>query len=574
VINSTNAPGARGGNAFEFKWDIPDTFDNSARDLVSFACDTVAVGGTHCSGQVETGIILDDAQNPSTNGASSTGEFLDWCVDIFPTDGVCDTTRHPLPHGAVVPAAILGGPFPPGSNLLVRARFSADVNNATLCIDYNAGFFDPPDQCGDVTSSGESFDATTQSALAYSFATFTVPMLSFPVNADMGWYLFEDDDNFGGEADLNDAFCDTLDPVPVGGAANTTQDGGEGRTCLLDSHYVVAAVPAPHQVHLTNDESPAPGDQGPTFCQDANRNKGNLVLTGAVDQVIGCVFDQFALIEGTTDQKDPADLMGNVSVTFELDGPATFLECEGSAVVVSADGHTCHLENANLEVADNKYEAEWTGSAIPGGAPTAPVTITFCYDPEDNGCADQTPPLVESITKTLVAGIDHVHLRKTRNLTFHPNCHVGPVSITRRAGTRVSLTACLHDIFHNFSALDAPLAWRLDTSGPFTGADPARFVGQPDQCFGDDCDFTLDQFRTLFGLPGGAPITAGAFDGTGKAKATVTARPRAAGHLTRVFACLDLDQNGECDALQPSIVPAELFFFLTNTEALMQIHWK
>jgi len=473
--------------------------------------------------------------------------------------------RHPLFHGSVVPAAVVGGPFPVGSELLVRARFSADVNFATLCVDFNAGWFDPADGCD--PPNAESFDATTQSALAYSFVTFTVPMNTIPVNQDMGWYLFEDDDNFGGEADLNDGFCDVLDPVPAGGGANTLADGTEGRTCLLDSHYVASAIPIPEEVHLTNDENPAPGDQGPTFCEDANRQKGDLVLTGFEDQVIGCVFDQFAPVAEGSDQKDPADLLGNVSVTFHLDGPAVFTECEGSAGAVSADGHTCHLENANLEVADNKYEAEWTGTAIPGGAPTAAVDITFCYDPEDNGCADQVVPLVDVVHKTLAAGIDHVHLRKTRNLQFNPNCHVGPVSITRRAGTRVSLTACPHGVFHNFSSLDAPVIWRLDTSGPFTGADPARFVGQPDQCFGDDCDFTLDNF-----LGGFAP--ASAFDGTGKAIARVTARPRAAGHLTRVFACLDLDLNGECDALQPSIVPAFLFFALTNTEALMQIHWK
>ncbi len=563
------SPGVGVDTAFELFYDIPVTQDGSARDIVSFACDTVAGPSvSHCSGQAETGVILDDAAT-STN--SSSGELLDWCVDVPPLTGTCDTARHPAGHGSAVPAAVLNGPFPPGSNLLVRARFSTDVDNATLCIDFHADAFDPPNDC--TAPGAESFDATTQSAPAFSFAGFTVPMNSFPVNSEMGWYLFEDDDNFGGEADVADGYCHSGSPVPAGAVVGGLPDlegGGEGRTCLLDSHYIVAAVPVPAQVHLTNDESVLPGDQGPTFCQDGNRQKGDLVLTGSEDQVIGCVFDQFAELDAN-DNKDPADLLGHEPVTFELTGPATIDECEGLTTVIANSGTTCHLENANTDVADNKYEMEWHATALPNGGPTATVSIVFCEDPEDNGCAD-AGTLQDSVTKTVVAGINHVHLRKTRNLQFHPNCHVGPVSITRRAGTRVSLTACLHDIFHNFSALDAPVIWRLDTSGVFSGAaDPARFVGQPDQCFGDDCDFTVDQ---LFGI---APFTAADFDGTGKAIAKVTAKPRAAGHLTRVFACLDLDLNGECDALQPDFIVHVLEVLgldLTNTEALMEIHWK
>jgi len=563
------APGVGVDNAFELFYDIPVTQDGTARDIVSFACDTVSGPSvSHCTGQAETGVILDDAGTGSTNGASSSGELLDWCVDTPPLTGTCNTARHPAGHGSAVPAAVVNGPFPPGSELLVRARFSTDVDNATLCIDFHADAFDPPNQCGDTPAGGESFDSTTQSAPAFSSAGFTVPMSSFPVNSEMGWYLFEDDDNFGGEADFNDGFCHSGSPTPVG--AGGVPDPGEGRTCLLDSHYIVAAVPTAAQVHLTNDESVAPGDQGPTFCQDGNRQKGDLVLTGSEDQVIGCVFDQFAELNAN-DDKDPADLLGNEPVTFELTGPATIDECEGLTSVIANSGTTCHLESANTEVADNKYEMEWHATQLPNGGPTAAVSITFCVDPEDNGCAD-SGTLQDTVNKTVVAGIDHVHLRKTRNLQFHPSCHVGPVSITRRAGTRVSLTACLHDIFHNFSALDAPVIWRLDTSGVFSGAaDPARFVGNPDQCFGDDCDFTIDQ---LFGI---APFTAADFDGTGKAIAKVTAKPRAAGHLTRVFACLDLDLNGECDALQPDFITHVIEILglnLTNTEALMEIHWK
>jgi len=564
------APGVGVDTAFELFYDIPATQDGSGRDIVAFACDTIVQTG-HCTGQAETGVILDDAGTGSANGASSSGEFLDWCVDTPPLGGGCDTARHPLGHGTAVPAAVTNGPFPPGSQLIVRARFSTDVDNATLCIDFHADAFDPPDQCGTTPAGGESFDTTTQSAPAFSTGTFFVPMNSFPVNSEMGWNLFEDDDNFGGEADGNDGFCATGSVVPTGSASSqTAQDGGEGRTCILSSIYVVAALPTAAQVHLTNDESVAPGDQGPTFCQDGNRQKGDLVLTGSEDQVIGCVFDQFAELNAN-DDKDPADLLGHEPVTFELTGPATIDECEGLTSVINAAGTACHLEDANTEVADNKYEMEWHATNLPNGGPTAAVSITFCVDPEDNGCAD-SGTLQDTVNKTVVAGINHVHLRKTKNLQFHPNCHVGPVSITRRAGTRVSLTACLHDIFHNFSALDAPVIWRLDTSGVFSGAaDPARFVGQPDQCFGDDCDFTVDQ---LFGI---APFTAADFDGTGKAIAKVTAKPRAAGHLTRVFACLDLDLNGECDALQPDFITHVLEVLglnLTNTEALMEIHWK
>jgi hypothetical protein len=581
------APGVGVDTAFELFYDIPVTEDGVARDLVSFACDAVIAAG-HCTGQAETGVILDDAAT-STN--SSSGELLDWCVDTN-NDGTCDTARHPAGHGSAVPAVVPFGPFPVGSTLLVRARFSADVggapDDATLCIDFHADAFDPPNNCD--SPGGESFDATTQAAPAYSTATFTVPTGSFPVNAEMGWYLFEDDDNSnGGEADNADGYCHSGSPVPVGAVDPLTglpalDDTGEGRTCLLDSHYIVAAVPTAAQVHVTNDDQapfdptningtfgPNPGDDTVGGqCENANRAKSDLVLTGAEDDVIGCVFDQFAELD-TAGNKDIADALAHESVTFELTGPGHIDSCEGLTGKVEAGGTSCHLESAStLDGVGNgsvKYEMDWHATAIPGGGPTAAVTITFCEDPEDNGCAD-AGVLQDTLNKTVAAGINHVHLRKTRNLTFNPNCHVGPVSITRRAGTRVSLTACLHDIFHNFSSLDAPVIWRLDTSGVFSGAaDPARFIGQPDQCFGDDCDFNI---FSLFDA-------AGDFDGTGKAVAVVTAKPRAAGHLTRVFACLDLDLNGECDALQPDFIVHVIEILgldLTNTEALMEIHWK
>jgi hypothetical protein len=566
------APGVGVDKAYEFFWDIPQQFDAVARDVVGVACFANVIDAAHCSAQAETGVIIDDSGTGSAGGASSSGKIDSWCVDVPPVGNGCDTFSHAVNNGTTIPAFTPGGPFPAGSNIIFTAHVSADVNFASLCVDPHADAFDPPNVCA------FQLKVTTQAAQAFATAKFSVPIAVFPLGSEIGIWLFEDDDNLGGEADDNGGFCDTGNPVPFG--AGGVPDPGEGRECILDADYIVAAAPAPAEVHVTNDESVAPGDQGPTFCQDANRAKTDIVFTGAEDQAIGCVFDQFALKEGTTDQKDPADLLGNLPVTFELTGPGNIDECEGAPPVPpsgSTAAVSCHLENANAEVADNKYEMEWHGTAIPNGAPTATVTITFCYDPEDNGCAD-AGALQDSLTKTLVAGINHMHIKKTKNLEFHPNCHVGPQSITRRAGGKaVSLTACLHDVFHNFSALDAPLVWRLDTAGVGTGADPARFVGQPDECFGptkSGCDFTFDN---LVPITNTVIITPGALDGTGKAIAKVKAKPRAAGHLTRVFACLDLDVNGECDADQPSLEPVLTEFFglnLLNAEALMEIHWK
>jgi uncharacterized repeat protein (TIGR01451 family) len=235
------APGADVDTAYELLWDVPATMDSVARDIASFACDSV-IGAGHCTGQAETGVILDDAATPSSSfGASSSGEVGTWCVDDGPLpDGTCDTATTPIGHGTVVPGFVSGGPIPGGSALRVTATFSPDVNNAALCIDFHADAFDPPNACD--PPNGENFIATTQATPDHQNATFLVPMDSYPATAEMGWYLFEDDDLFGGEADDNDGFCDTGAPVPVG--AGGVPDPGTGRTCLVDSHYVVASPPS------------------------------------------------------------------------------------------------------------------------------------------------------------------------------------------------------------------------------------------------------------------------------------------------------------------------------------------
>jgi Ca2+-binding RTX toxin-like protein len=253
------APGVAVDTAYELLWDIPNTMDGVARDIVSFVCDSV-IGAGDCTGQAETGVVLDDASTGSSNGPSSSGEFATWCIDDGPSpDGTCDTAPQPLGHGSTVPGLVPGGSIPLGSALRVTATFSPDVNTATLCIDPYADAFDPPNECE--APNGENFISTTQASPGYGTATFSIPMDSYPPTAEMGWYLFEDDDNFGGEADGNDGFCHTGTPLPIG--AGGVPDPGEGRTCLLDSHYVVATPPsaaAPDWSQVTPADSPPARD--------------------------------------------------------------------------------------------------------------------------------------------------------------------------------------------------------------------------------------------------------------------------------------------------------------------------
>lgn len=112
-------------------------------------------------------------------------------------------------------------------------------------------------------------------------------------------------------------------------------------------------------------------------------------------------------------------------------------------------------------------------------------------------------------------------------------CHDGTASLTVPVNDQVPLFGCVFDAFHN-GVPGVPVIWRLDTTGRFPpgGDDPAHFVNVPQQVTGSD----------------------------GRAHAVVAALPIAAGHLTNVFFCTDLDRNGICDQTG-------------DLQALFQISW-
>lgn len=112
-------------------------------------------------------------------------------------------------------------------------------------------------------------------------------------------------------------------------------------------------------------------------------------------------------------------------------------------------------------------------------------------------------------------------------------CHEGPVSVSADVGAQVPLVGCVFDIFHN-PIPGVPVIWRLETTGLDLpgGDDPAHFLNFPEQ------------------------VT----DANGQAHAVVAAHRRAAGHLTNVFFCTDVNLDGICD--QPDVLTA-----------LLQISW-
>lgn len=539
--------------AFQLFWDVPSTFDGIARDFISYHCvgEPLAVEpGGHCLAELEGNgvgprVILDDAQT-STN--SSSGEFVSWCVDQPPvtfscTDGT-GTVEHPLPHGAVVPAAAVGTPYPPGSALIVTARVSSDVDLARVCVDFTADAFFPPNGC--------ALDLPlTQVIAAPAFSTmrFAGPLGALPLAGELAFILWEADNSFAQEADNQDGFCGLANRVP--GPAGSTLPTGRP-DCVLDVHYAISARAQAAQVHLHNDEvaegiAPAglPHNDDPTtFCEDANRKKGAIVPAGVLDQVIGCIFDQFAPID-TAGNKDLASALANVSSALEITGPAAtpfafapkFFDCEGTLNATATRCDFDDLQSAN-HAADKKYEAQWASGVI------GTVTITFCVDPEHDGCAN-AGALVDTVTKTVVPGPkDHVHLRQAADVDADPTCHTGTANTTADTSATVNLTGCVFDAFHNPIA-DDNVIWRLETTGLPGGGpggdDPARFVNFPEQ----------------------------STDVNGQADASVRASAAAAGHLTNVFFCNDNNLNGICDLDESGQFPHDDDFI-----ALFQIQWR
>lgn len=133
----------------------------------------------------------------------------------------------------------------------------------------------------------------------------------------------------------------------------------------------------------------------------------------------------------------------------------------------------------------------------------------------------------------LVAGLLLASSPASAQTTPVEECHEGPASISADVGAHVPLVGCVFDVFHN-PIPGVPVIWRLETTGLDLpgGDDPAHFLNFPEQ------------------------VT----DPNGQAHGVVAAHRRAAGHLTNVFFCTDVNLDGICD--QPDVLTA-----------LLQISW-
>jgi RTX calcium-binding nonapeptide repeat (4 copies) len=208
-----------------------------------------------------------------------------------------------------------------------------------------------------------------------------------------------------------------------------------------------------------------------------------------------------------------------VESTMVLQGGGLFTACEGT---ISPSGTSCHFDDLDSAAngPDRKYEAEWR-SMIPESS----TVITFCVDPDNNGCGDSGAR--DAMIKFVAAGpAAHVHVLETEQANGPHGCHpVGTTgTIVANVTSKVALTGCVFEESHVPDA-DARVAWELRTAGvPHPGGvDPARFGSGLDKRADDD----------------------------GRALGVISTNPLASGHTTTVTFCRDADADGACGSGDP-----------------------
>lgn len=463
-----------------------DLVEEGVRDFVAWVCTSATVRDTtNCIQEKEDDVTLEDASTGTAASQTSAGEIT------FP------------PHGSGV------------SNLGFTATASTSSDVASLCFqpDYDEGATTAPDNGSAATCSGGVVDSAPNNSdddqTACKCRTWSA-FINPTDDKEFGLQIIEQP-TVAPPADSGQGACS--DPA-------TTQ-------CQLDSHYLVSSAPVPttavvHFSSVTNsacvdDPATAPVIEAP---DTAETNAPHVEET-----VEGCLFDQTgnlindaAGIE-TAFQVTPVDAAAAAADPTGFDDPAQ----EGDENDTQADSF---VEQVDLDGgadqagaddrADQKVEFHRAGT----------YAITFCRD-ENNDAEDTASPqsatpcageaVAAAAMMTIVAGptdanARHNHLLRSSDVAASPACHTGSSSFSAPAGSNVSLTGCLKDVYEN-PVPGAKTLWTAVVLGT------AFFVGTPDQ--------TTD--------PGG------------QADATVGSPTSAEGKNTTIAFCQDENVDGTCD---------------------------
>lgn len=571
-------------NAWSGEFDIPAAQEGSRRHIRGVACQSDYTAGSagptaHCThdttgpGTGDAGIGVEDMHYDDSSSTADHGERTIagriWALDF----GAClggavnpctDLTGDDV-HGALVPNdgfTIVGfssDPDGPGTG-------STDADAMHFCLDLDSDPNTPNADNPNGTGGGCNTNATdtnpdddplcTSLGAPFNLADCWTSTINPPDTNQFAVSMIEYDDGLSGGSDASgsgDCEGDTI--IAAGGGDSGAEPGGAedevGDDCQLDKIYLTSQEAEVEQVHLHNEDpvngypsgagdtqidvgSSASGDQGPTFCQNANRAKDDNVPTNAFAELHFCAFDQFADIDGNGD-KDTGRAI-SVPVTMELSGSGDFVDggnCDGNVNDVDGDGL---FESCTATGSGFTYEAEFTDAVEEA------VTVTACFDGEANtpanpdyGCADET--LKDTLVKNFEPGYDHVHLRFAEDVTNRAGpsaCHTGAVSKTKGAATTVPLVGCVQDANHQ-GAAGIPVIWRV------IAGIPAQFL-------------SVEQTT----------------DADGTADASITAPGASEGSATTLRFCVDFNNNGVCDS-DPSEIGTAVGCALCHAD--VQITW-
>jgi hypothetical protein len=547
-------------NAWSGEFNIPAAEEGSNRHIRGVACASDYSAGTanpsaasHCTHDTtdssDAGIGVedmhfDDSSSTADHGERTTGGRI-WAIDYgFAAAPGPDLDGDDV-HGAVVPNdesfTIVGFTSDPDG----AGTGTTDVDAVHFCLDEDSDPLTPNDSAP-VDGGGTGCDSDTVDTDPDT-ASGVCSSLGAPFNLSDCWEatfsggdipdgdqfavsMIEYDDALGGGADISGSGdCE----------GDTRSDDGDD--CQLDKIYLTSQAVAIEQTHAHNDEACCGPDTSPTFVNQASRNKGGDVFTGLTDEVIGAFFNQFADNDGNGDKDEGEDITS--PATWEITSTtsdAAFSDCQNGGTGVDPD--------ANGNFAACNYDAGDTNSAGETGQTDGyfatllatvegTVTLTFCADPGFDGCADAATHEKDTLTKNVVPGFDHTHLRFSEDVPGPaPECHTGAVSKSKPAASNVSLTGCVQDAFHQ-GAEGVPVIWRI-LAGP-----PTQFV-------------SVEQVS----------------DGNGRADAVVTAPASSEGQVTTVRFCTDFNTNGTCDS-EPGDLSGDVNDVEPELQADIQVTW-
>jgi hypothetical protein len=463
--------------AFDVFWNIPATFDSATSgnnyDIFARSCsgapsatDNAGVPA-NCSEDVAADVYLDDAATqtgcggpgqPACNAGSGqqlpTGEITSVCYDAQDTatpaaGDVCtaaDFQATAGDHGSIVPA----------DNFSVRFRTSADVDNASACLDTAAGLTTQPNSEDLTGPTGCNIYATRvyEGATVTGGTTTTADDYKEWTAVFEGTGLTADDD-----ADLA-IFGDGDDPntecvaqfATAGGSPDAAASSGStgqvfGATiCVFDEHYVVARARTGESIVGTF----LAGTPTAT-CDNPDSAETNRLDDG--EDLLFCVIDQFG------------SPINGEDVTIQMDGVGT-LECDGwsgtnESAATPSNGETQYCTdtsgngftagngevNAFLSNDDDAtpptagQRTDTTGNSVVVACLNDEAATATTFGCDDEAAADKS----NTLTKTWVGKPDHLHLVFTGTGTASDPCHTGDKFKTNAIGDQEGVTVCVFD---------------------------------------------------------------------------------------------------------------------------------